>query len=315
MDTARDENIGFRITTPFLVVPVPTQIAQIRPRLIRNGVFELGNFELIDDRIEFGELSDMAPLEVPFDLYLRELRDVELGSVDSILDFYRRFGPLGLGLRSEREYPLVRHELTERLFARIETVRSELNPSGWPSETFRTFELVDEFRYFAGIVRDMTLVYHRLMGHSDGIWSAKEIPRDALARPLPPTREGLRHYLETSLNRLLRIFHVGVIIEEDRGELDAGTPGFDWIRLNDEYNRPDLLDVLVLQLYNDIARGADYSRCANEPCGRLFALQSGRSEHGQHRTRGVKYCSKSCARAQANREYRRRKRQAGKAGI
>ena len=60
--------------------------------------------------------------------------------------------------------------------------------------------------------------------------------------------------------------------------------------------------------YNHIVERAAYLTCANEPCGRTFVRQEGRAEHGQYRTKGVKYCSATCARAQAQRELRRRKR-------
>jgi hypothetical protein len=66
---------------------------------------------------------------------------------------------------------------------------------------------------------------------------------------------------------------------------------------------------MALSLANDITRGALWRRCANEPCGTLFSHQIGRAEHGQNRSTGVKYCSRSCARAQGERERRRRPRE------
>jgi hypothetical protein len=47
---------------------------------------------------------------------------------------------------------------------------------------------------------------------------------------------------------------------------------------------------------------AAYRVCANEPCQRMFVRQAGRAQHGQHRTRGVRFCSSTCARAQSQRD-------------
>lgn len=68
-----------------------------------------------------------------------------------------------------------------------------------------------------------------------------------------------------------------------------------------------LYQLCCLELFNHIIEEAPYRRCANEACERFFVRQRGRSVHGQHRTSGVKYCSAECARAQAQRAYRRRK--------
>src|SRR6266571_8840312 len=70
-----------------------------------------------------------------------------------------------------------------------------------------------------------------------------------------------------------------------------------------------LYTICALELFNHIIDNAEYHTCANDHCQRSFVHQEGRSEKGQHRSRGVRYCSPSCARATAQRDYRRRRKQ------
>jgi hypothetical protein len=70
-----------------------------------------------------------------------------------------------------------------------------------------------------------------------------------------------------------------------------------------------LYSACVLELYNHAVEDAIYQRCEN--CGRLFVRQEGRAEHGQHRRRGVKFCSPNCKAASLQRRYRTRKKQRG----
>jgi hypothetical protein len=100
----------------------------------------------------------------------------------------------------------------------------------------------------------------------------------------------------------LRNFHVRVSVDT-RHE-----PAEDW-NIGDVFTT--LYSVAMLQLVNDLAENLIYRKCANEVCRRPFVRQRGRAKYGGNRMRGVMYCSNTCARAQYQREKRRRDR-AGK---
>ncbi|MER7048339.1 hypothetical protein [Streptomyces jumonjinensis] len=98
-----------------------------------------------------------------------------------------------------------------------------------------------------------------------------------------------------------------------RGALGSGLAPFS-VGLNTlTERRPSVLSVAFLQLYNHLAEKATIRECANETCRRAYVRQRGRAEYGQNRTTGTKYCTRECARAQAQREHRRRRRAAAAA--
>jgi hypothetical protein len=69
---------------------------------------------------------------------------------------------------------------------------------------------------------------------------------------------------------------------------------------------PSLFPVCALELFNHVVAQARYHICKNETCGRLFVHQEGRSATGRHRS-DSQFHNRYCAKAQAQREYNRRK--------
>jgi hypothetical protein len=124
------------------------------------------------------------------------------------------------------------------------------------------------------------------------VWDNCEDDRDAWFR------------FDAETTPALRDFHVRVSVQAG----DEPSESFDIGRV-----RATLYSVAMLQIVNDLAEEVSYSTCANEACRRLFARQRGRTQYGGHRMQGVRYCSSTCARAQYQREKRRRDRAALKA--
>lgn len=238
-------------------------------------------------------------VELPPDSYVpgREVSSISPdSSIEEILDFCRNWGvPSDLFNRDL----LITPELFFKLCIEYET----LNPTGFDSLDDAKTEAVVEVGLMERVITDLSLRNHlrRLTAAKRRLVNLGEvIARLELLHPIQrifESRIGDMFITDaelsmclTTFNQLLNVFSVRVEFED----IDSRLP------------EPHVLNLMALQMANDFLAKADYSRCSNETCGRLFTRQRGRSDFGQHHTTGVKYCSRSCATAQSQREYRRR---------
>lgn len=168
-------------------------------------------------------------------------------------------------------------------------------------------ETYEEFCWGATLLRDLTTAWRLVSGQmrpesadwSSPLWDGAVEGVDYWASG---DQGGAAQFLNEGMRSALKPFspRVYTLLAEDQVDF-AGPHG----RMSDDI---PLYSILCLELFNHICEEAAYRVCANERCGQLFVRQRGRAQHGQHRIKGVKYCSADCARAQAQRLYRRRKR-------
>jgi hypothetical protein len=255
-------------------------------------------------------VEDLTGVSELGEVYL-ELAELDLESEEAISRFVRRFGVLG-----------VAHERFA-LFKRMPGFEKYVLPElarAWPGKTLGQtlddylehrgesansllVETLSEFRFGARCVRDLVTAARISESDEQVRWEWESIPRQALTaersrvaswgvtRDRAGEARGI--FLVGLLNDGLGPFHPQVVYS-------SASPGA-------QFEDAPLYAVCCLELFNHLGERAGYRRCANESCGRLFVRQRGRAEHGQYRVRGVvKYCSNLCARAQAQREYRRR---------
>jgi hypothetical protein len=98
------------------------------------------------------------------------------------------------------------------------------------------------------------------------------------------------------VNAGLQAFTVHVVVNDEEGPYARPTV-------------PNLYNVICLELARQAVAGQKVKLCANERCGRPFTRQRGRAreDYAQFRSRGVRYCSHLCAKAQSERDRRRRR--------
>lgn len=242
---------------------------------------------------------------LPDELFLRELRDIDLASELQVLAFVNRYGLMTTHLPTYRwaEFEMLLlpvtdfetlTELTRELVAseraRIAALVQDLVSE--PADTVRGFSLM------AGMLRNATRVWLAVCEVVP--WSAVFSEWEAGLLEHPRDERRAAWALEGLLNWGLAPFHAEVRVflpgDSARDENPFEYGGF----------LPSTFSTICLQIANHMTQEATYHQCGNETCGRFFYRQRGRAEFDQYRTSGVKYCSVSCARTQSSRDSRRK---------
>lgn len=256
------EDLRFPLTVwPGFVVPVPSV-----PR--RAATLDSAGYLVFE--FPAGEA------ELPPELFLRELLELDADSDSEVARFLSRFGVIARHYGTAGLWPVT------------------ANPSGppeWPDEVSNH---VRDAALFLRTARALTRHWLAVLdeGSVEAAWAAEGFTLQL------PTDEALWQYFVECLNVGLRAFTVRA--ERPFAWLPGETQGTP---------RPDLYSALCLQLANHITENATVRRCGNEVCRRPFVRQQNPRSHGQNRTEGVLlYCSLSCGNAQWQRDHRRRKR-------
>jgi hypothetical protein len=228
-------------------------------------------------------LRDPQYLRLPDEFALRELLDLD---ADLVADFAERtgFSELPIGTTHDTLDAIRSSATDDPRLAPVVAFLAEWctdDPLDYPYEV-------------VGLAQLQAVVQHYILWHDDGnLADAWPCIRHAEGRwyvpaldAADPSVEECWTLFEQALNRHL-VLNVGFT----RGE-SAVAP---------------LSTAVAFQIRELVREGAPLLTCANETCGRRFVRARGGARHEQHRTKGVKYCSPSCAQAQAQREYRRRK--------
>lgn len=260
------------------------------------------------------------------EVYL-QLLEVDLDDIDSVLEFASTFGVLDVraldaprasrqwfGVAAEQPVPfrVLRHypgfgDLS-RDAARDGSLREPIleivHDQRAAAPTWVISETLEEFRWGARAIRDLRAAWICLRDGSDPLETPWANPRMPSADGEPDHRAQweVAEFLERTMRDALEGFSPRMWLvdpESERASFRAVT--------SPAPRDLTLFEVLVLELFRHIAEAASYKRCANPTCRRMFVRQEGGAIHQQSRMSGVLYCTRRCAKAVAQRRYRRRR--------
>ena len=265
------------------------------------------------------------PVTLDGETYLR-LAAVNLDDPQAIFAFVEEYGVLGgweLYVALTKMAFRIANAFRPRLNLDVESARKRYalaadhartgSGDAWPTEAYRLHftETLEEFRFAARCGVDLGTAWRM---YKEGA-PAGEV--DWLS-PVKSDEELIGEFAEVLLTRVLReaflqtftpylMFRWEPHVPSER--LFDHPPGEEPVTVNPQRqavtNR--LYPTLGLELFNHIVENADYHLCGNETCQRkVFVRQQGTAKQGQHRSKGVRFCSYACAHATAQRAYRRR---------
>lgn len=285
-----------RMTTwPGSVVPLPEVL--VEP--IEVARLDSGTWFVCTD-------SKPASKPLPVDFYLREPQEVppnwnDTGDtgfqLEDLAGFVREWGRFS----DPRERDLEPSDDVDRYRA------MSAKTAGWLADGFDTLRSGREQALVElGIVPAKAIKPGGGLAHALNWLSIVSQASDRLVHPVEVVD---RLWRAQAIGRDVQDYLVGKDASIDPGAIDdinyALTPMS--VRIIQEKERAlSAYTVMALQIVNDLVDRAETRTCRNEKCGRVFTRQRGRSQYGEHRTKGVQFCSKSCALAQTQRERRRR---------
>lgn len=228
-----------------------------------------------------GPHPDHPPAELPEEWVLRQLADVKMDDDNAVAAMLHDYGVISWPYFDRANVPNDRH----RFLAPRDTVA---NPNWWEQRADGTLE---DARWWLKTARALAGTWRNAdQGQPLGLaWAAEGF--------LEPDDESAWWQFTHALNTGLQPFraHIELRLAMEGDELKWGMP------------RVGLYSAACRQIFNFIVQGDTARRCENETCGRTFVHQLGGAKHGQHRSVGLRFCTPECARAQAQRQYRRRK--------
>jgi len=264
------------------------------------------------ERPFMGGIGQLTPsgsptVELPSELLPRISR-LNLQFDEVVLDFVKRFGPLGAWRHffrlmetstfgSPPAFPLA-----PLIDVRAQHAMLGTDPHG---------EFLDEFRVAAGGLQVLFATILELekpafrLQRLTSRWS-----KFAPWNRVPDTREEAWRFVVEAINTGLQSLTMALWYVRGGQPTDGwGGPAF---RAGPPFMLhpaipESLYGLCILELVDHLlAQDRPYRVCANETCGKLFSIQEGQSTSGRHRTEKLRYHTRQCKDAQEQREWRRR---------
>jgi hypothetical protein len=247
-------------------------------------------------------------VEAPTEMYLREFRDTPTGDLEALADF-SRLGMVRTTVNTPqeayRDLPISDPDQWQRALFDVSGLLPDDPEWWWRGDEFDRAQVwKDHIGYFPVHAAEVAIRVRCVQRATDHLIAYRENRPLQDVWPDCKDEDEAWHRFTRITGAALRDFHVRVEVQTRHEPAEEWTIG--------GVHQPTLYSIAMLQLVNDLAEEVPFLRCANEACGRLFVRQRGRTTYGGNRMRGVMYCSSTCARAQYQREKRRRDRSARK---